>query len=167
MVVTATFVDKYGRSIATDQNTLTAIPAGRVFYYAGAVFPNVSLTVVAMHLVLTTTATQPKSLVLPPVSDVLVKPGGSEEENVTGKLTNPYRIPIPSDGTIYAVFFNAKGNVVGGNFDLTGAAVEPGATVSFSFSEYPPPEIASARASVDPCGGSLGTCPVRVPRTAY
>ena len=55
VVVTATFVDKYGRSVATDQNTLTAIAAGRVFYYAGAVFPNVSLTVVAIHLAWTPT----------------------------------------------------------------------------------------------------------------
>ena len=73
----------------------------------------------------TTTATQPKGLVLPPVSDVLVEPDGYGEEKVTGKLTNPYRTPIPSQGTIYAVLFNAKGGIVGGSLEPAGAAVEP------------------------------------------
>ena len=31
IAVTATFVDKYGRSVATENHNLTGIPAGKVF----------------------------------------------------------------------------------------------------------------------------------------
>ena len=37
IAVTATFVNKYGRSVATENHNLTGIPAGKVFYYASFV----------------------------------------------------------------------------------------------------------------------------------
>ncbi len=165
--ITANFVDKYSRSVATESHSLTVIPAGKVFYYGGYIQSNVSLTVATMHLEVKTTATQPKGLVLPSVSDVRVTSGGLEP-GVKGQLTNPYRKSLPSDASIYAVFLNASGKIVGGGQVFAEAQVEPGATVSFGFSEYPPPEIASAEMSVDPCDWVSASvegqeCPLRLP----
>ena len=92
IAVTATFVDKYGRSVATENHNLTGIPAGKVFYYAGFVQSNVSLTVVAMHLAVKATTTRPKELVLPPVTDMRVT-AATLGENVVGQFTNRYRAP--------------------------------------------------------------------------
>ncbi len=165
--VTATFVDKYGRSVASESHSLTGIPAGKVFYYGGFVQSNISLAVAAMHIAVTATVTEPKKLVLPPVSDVRVT-SATLGEDVTGQLTNPYRTPLPSDADVYAVFVDANGKIVGGAQNLAQAQVEPGATVSFSFSEYPPPEIVSAKASVDPCDWEEASfegdqCPLTLP----
>jgi hypothetical protein len=148
--VTAIFRDKYGRSVASESHSLTAIPAGKFFYYGGYVQSNVSLTVATMQLEAKTTTTRPKGLVLPPVSVVRVTSTGSEE-SMKGQLTNPYRMSLPSNAAIYAVFMNASGKIVGGAQDFAGAQVEPRTTVSFGFSHYLPPEIVSAMASVDPC----------------
>lgn len=170
IVVTTSFVDKYGRSVVTDSHNLTAIPAGGTFYYAGFAESNISLIVARMDVVLKTSATRKKGIVVPPVSEVRTTPGGFGEESITGQVTNPYNSPIPSDATIYAVFFNALGKIVGGAFEFSGATLEPKAAVSFNLSEYPPTEVVRARISVDPCDwllASIGaeSCPVSVTPT--
>ena len=168
VAVTATFVDKYGRSGATDSATLTAIPATKTFYYAGYAYSNVSLVVTGMHLSVVTTDTRPTVVALPPVNGVEIAATALGENNITGRFRNPYAKIIPSDATIYVVFLNATGHIVGGTLEPSGASVEPGATVSFSVSEYPPPPIAGARAWVDPCSWQMSTlalegCPISVP----
>ncbi len=87
---------------------------------------------------------------------------------MTGQLTNPYRTPLPSDADVYAGFVDANGKIVGGAQDLAEAQVEPGATVSFSFSGYPPPQIVSAKASEDLCEWVSASvegeaCPLKLP----
>jgi hypothetical protein len=62
----------------------------------------------------------------------------------------------------------ANGKIVGRSLNLAAAQVEPGVTVSFSFSQNPPPEIVSANASVDPCDWVSATveaeeCPLTLP----
>jgi hypothetical protein len=68
---------------------------------------------------------------------------------------------MPEDAEIYAVYYDASGNIVGGDSTPAGASVQAGATVGFSFS-YLSASIASAQVSIDPCGlaAAFGDCQV-------
>ena len=68
---------------------------------------------------------------------------------------------MPQDAEIYAVYFDANGNIIGGDSESAGASVQPGATVGFTF-PYLAGTVASAQVSIDPCGlaAILGGCAV-------
>ena len=73
---------------------------------------------------------------------------------------------------MYAVFFNAKGTIVGGAYEPDSAAVQPKATVSFNFMWSGPPPVAKAQASADPCfwlnifAAPSQVCPVSSPESS-
>lgn len=105
---------------------------------------------------------------LPVAQDVQLETGIDCCE-VSGSFTNPYTKAISQDAPIYAVFLDARGRIIGGTSDSTGAAVQPGATVSFDLSGFlnnPNVNPVKARVSIDPCGEFdtySGTCPTLQP----
>lgn len=171
--VTVSFTDTLGRSVATENTTLTGIPAGGKFYLGGLASSNVSLTVANMSVSVTVGSTQAHRLTLPPVSGLAVQADSNDFDSVSGTFENPYAKPIPSTANIYVVYLNAQGAVVGGASEFAGAAVNPGGSVAFGFSSdrsdinpdfVPASDVSTVDGSIDPCGGIPGTsCPAQVP----
>jgi hypothetical protein len=162
VAVTVTFADTQGRSLTTDEIDLTVIPAGQTFYASCLKVSSVTLTVASVQVQVKVGRSAARGAQLPVISDVKLTPdrfGGTQTLN--GNLRNPYSKPMPEQATIYAVFFDASGNIVGGDSTTTGASVQPGATVGFGFN-YVAGNVASAQVSVDPCGFAsvFGGCQV-------
>lgn len=152
--VTTTFLDSLGRSVGTDNQTITGIPPAGTFNVGGSIAPNISLTVARLRVSVKVGGSTAGPLALPIVTNVIAKTGDSIFSSVAGSLRNPYTRLLPSDATIYIVYLNAQGQIVGGDNEPTGAAVSPGATVAFSdtllSTSINPTTI--VRASVDPDG---------------
>jgi hypothetical protein len=162
LVVTVVFADTQGRSLTSAEIDLTLIPAGQTFYASCLKLSHVTLAVSALQVSVKVGKTTAKGPVLPSVSGVkLTKDQYGSTQTLTGNLTSPYSKPMPESAEIYAVFFDASGNIVGGDSTRAGASVQPGATVGFSFS-YIAANVASAQVSVDPCGyaSTFNDCPV-------
>ena len=183
VTVTVAFVDTLGRSVTIDTTTLTGVPAASKFYLAGLATSNVSLTVASMKVTVAVASTQKHRLALPPVSGLSLQADNPGYESVNGTFTNPYQTPMSSDATIYVVYFGPQGNVVGGVSETTGAAVQPGQSVAFGFSDFSsdigpnsiqPSNVSTVQSSIDPCSSYLsgnsvsfiGSCPAQVPATA-
>jgi hypothetical protein len=173
LTVNVSFVDTLGRSVTTSQSTLTGIPAGGDFYLGGLASSNVSLTVASMNVTVTAASSQVHRLVLPPVSGMSLQSDELGDESISGTYTNPYQTAIPSDASIYVVYLGPQGNVVGGDSEFAGAAVEPGQSVAFGFNGLEseinssfvlPSSVSTVEASVDPCVSFL-MCPAQVPST--
>jgi hypothetical protein len=172
VAATVTFVDTLGRSVTSNVTTLTGIPAGSKFYFGGLASSNVSLTVASMSVTISVASSQTHRLVLPPVSGLsLQSPDSFGDVGVNGTFTNPYLAPIPSYANIYVVYMGSQGNVVGGQSETAGAAVQPGQSVSFGFDGIysdintyfvQPSSVSTVQSSVDPCV-SFSSCPAQVP----
>ena len=169
--VTVSFVDTLGRSVTSNETTVTGIPADGNFYLGGLAASNVSLTVAGMNVTVSVASSQAHRLVLPSVSGMSLQSDGFGDESVSGTFTNPYQAPIPSDANIYVVYIGPQGNVVGGASETAGAAVEPGHSVAFGFSDLSSwistffvqsSSVSSVQSSVDPCV-SFSSCPAQVP----
>ncbi len=163
-------VDAQGRSVATATTSITGIPVGGRFYIGGMAAPNVSLTVARLEASATVGSSATRQPVLPTVSHLSlagysVAPGIPVPGygNIGGDITNPYSVPLASTATIYVVYLNPQGQVVGGASEDAGAQVEPGATVAFSRPDVEVGQATTIEASVDPCvafGMAMpGTCP--------
>jgi len=152
--VSEAFLDSRGRSVATDSQTLTGIPPGGRFYVGGDTVSNVSLQVSKFEVAVTVGGSITTSqLLIPPVTSVaFVKDGFFT--NAVGSFRNPYRVPLPSDATIFLVYTNSAGRIVGGDSESTGATVQPGATVAFSDNNLSitPNAGTTVEASIDPDG---------------
>lgn len=152
--VSETFLDSHGRSVATDSQTLTGIPAGSRFYVGGGTVSNVSLQVSKFEVAVKVSGSIATSqLLIPPATDVaFVKDDFLTK--VVGSLRNPYKVQLPSDATIFLVYTNSAGRIVGGDSEPTGATIQPGATVSFSDNliSIRPSVGTTVEASVDPDG---------------
>ena len=150
--VTTTFLDSLGRSIGSDGETITGVPPEGVFNVGGSISPNISLTVSRLQVSLKIGGLTTEQLILPSATNVKATPGylGS----VIGSLHNPYNKLLPSNATIYIVYLNAKGQIVGGDNETAGAAVTPDATVTFSDTllSMTVNKATVVRASVDPDG---------------
>lgn len=148
--VTTTFLDALDRSVGTDDQTITGIPPAGKFDVGGSIAPNVSLTVARLHVAVKVGGSTTERLVLPSVTNVTTRFLSSVE----GSLRNPYTRLLPSDATIYIVYLNAQGQIVGGDNESTGAAVRPGATVAFrdTLPSVTISKTTTAQASVDPDG---------------
>jgi hypothetical protein len=157
--VTVAFVDTLGRSVASDEFDLTLIPAGQTFYASCFAFPSVTISVASLNVRVIVGKSVPRKAQLPPVSGLAVTQDESGSTTLTGNLTNPYTRAMPEDATIYAVYFDASGNIVGGDEEGAGASVQPGATVGFQFDVFAD-NVANARVSVDPCGAFAFDCAV-------
>lgn len=163
LTVTVHAVDKHGRSIATDKVPVSVIPAGSTFNVAGEMFPNVTLQIARLEAIVhgSTSATRYQ---LPVVTDVKLDTSVLGLLDVRGRVRNPYKTPLPQDAAVYALLVNRAGRIVGSATGTTGAAVRPGATVSFAIQgapNHPTAKPTSARVSIDPCGSIeafLGTC---------
>lgn len=177
VTVNVSFADNQGRSVASEQTTLTGIPAKGRFYLGGLTASNVSITVASMQVSLTIGSSQWAQLILPPVANITLQTDGFGDGSVSGNLTNPYSTSIPSDANIYVVYFGPGGNIVGGASEQTGAAVQPRAVVSFGFTSNSTINssfvlasgIATIQGSVDPCSGldiELNACPAQIPSGA-
>jgi len=148
------FVDQLGRSVATDKTTLTGIPAGATVGATCGAFSNVSLSISSLQVNVNVSRSQPKELVLPPVANVHVQPGqfSFSSPSLVGQLTNPYTKPLPSSARIYALYRDSSGNLIGGDSESAGAAVQPNATVNFGF-DFIADASVGALVTIDPCGG--------------
>ncbi len=113
-MVTVAFVDTLGRSVTSDETTVTGIPVESNFYLGGLASSNVSLTVASMNVTISVTSSQAHRPVLPPVSGMSLQTDSFSDGSVSGTFTNPYQAPIPSDANIYVVYVGPQGNVVGG-----------------------------------------------------
>jgi hypothetical protein len=160
--VKVSLTDTLGRSVATDTQTITAIPAAQRFYFSGRIVSNVSLVVASMKVELSVGANRAKSLTLPTASNIAFSTDEFGFTRLTGQLTNPYKFALPDVTKIYAVLFDNHGSVVGGGSEPTLAQIQPGATVSFDLSDhlFPFEGAGSAQISVDPCGGFEFNCPL-------
>lgn len=152
--VTTTFLDSLGRSVGTDEQTITGIPPAGSFDVGGSIAPNVSLTVAHLQVEVKVGGSTTQRLVLPAVTDVTATTGNFGIGSIVGSLRNPYTRLLPSDATIYIVYLNAEGQIVGGDNEPTGAAVRPGATVAFrdTLPSVTISNTTTVRASVDPDG---------------
>ena len=162
LTVTVTFADTQGRSLTTDDINLTVITAGQTFYAGCLTLSNVTLSVASVLVSVKVGKSVAKHAQLPSVSGLKLTPdafGGTQM--LTGNLTNPYAAAMPQDAEIEAVYFDANGNIIGGDTTPAGASVQPGATVGFSF-DFLDAKVASAQVSVDPCGAAalFGGCSV-------
>ncbi|HEY1762735.1 MAG TPA: hypothetical protein VGG17_09100 [Acidimicrobiales bacterium] len=171
LTVNVSFVDTLGRSVTTDQTTLIGIPAGTAFYVGGLASSNVSLTVASMNVTVAASSSQPHRLELPPVSGVSTQSDGLGDESVSGTFSDPYQTPVPSTADIYVVYLGPQGNVVGGASEFAGAAVQPGQSVAFGFSDdsstinpsfLQSSAVSTVKASVNPCVSAY-SCPAQVP----
>ncbi|HUX05504.1 MAG TPA: FxLYD domain-containing protein [Acidimicrobiales bacterium] len=165
LTVTVTFVDTQGRSVATTQTDLALIPAGQTFWMSCLKSSAVSISPASMQVQVQVGQNTTHTGRLPVVSNLTLTPNSAglvSSQTLVGTLTNTYATPLSPDAEIYAVYLDATGTVIGSDMEWTGASVEPGASVNFSFSNLSP-NVASAEVSVDPCGGVLaGTaaCPL-------
>ncbi|HEV7566395.1 MAG TPA: hypothetical protein VGO31_10585 [Microbacteriaceae bacterium] len=162
LVVTVTFVDTQGRSLTHDEIDLTVIPAGQTFYASCLTISNVTLSVASVQVTVKVGNSVAKRAQLPAVSGLNLTPDEyGSTQTLAGNLTSPYTKAMPEDAQIEAVYFDASGNIIGGDRTRAGASVQPGATVGFSF-DYLDANVASAQVSVDPCGVAaiLGDCEV-------
>jgi hypothetical protein len=146
------FVDSLGRSVAQETTHLTGIPAGATVAATCGTFSNVSLSISALQVSTTITRTQPKELALPPVGGIRIMSDQYGFISLSGPLTNPYAKPLPSSATIYALYLDGAGNLIGGDEEDTGASVQPQATVGFGF-DLLPDGATTALVTIDPCGG--------------
>jgi hypothetical protein len=178
VTVSVSFTDTLGRSVATEKTTLTGVPANGSFYVGGLASSNVSLTVASMEATLTVATTQEHKFVLPPTSDLGVTTESFGDGAISGTITNPYRSAIPSTASVYVVYLGPSGNIVGGNSEPLGAAVQPSSSVVFGFSGIESDinssfisasSVTSVQASVDPCNltfvppsVSVTNCPAAV-----
>ena len=152
--VTTTFLDSLGRSVGTDDQTITGIPPTGNFNIGGSIAPNVSLTVAKLRVAVKVGGSTAEQLILPLATNVTATTRDFSD-SVIGNLRNPYSRLLPSDATIYIVYLNTQGQIVGGDNESTGAAVNPGATVAFSdtlLSMMTISKTTIVRASVDPYG---------------
>jgi hypothetical protein len=155
------FKDISGRAVATDTKTITGIPAGGRFNVAGLLESNVTLQSLTSYVTATATSTTTGSFVLPTVSGTMIKPDPLAPAfgSILGNFNNPYKQPMSQYGTtIYLVYLNSSGAVIGGTFEQAGAAVEPGATVGFTVPTAVLSNVAAVDASVDPCPFAF-SCP--------
>jgi hypothetical protein len=162
LTVTVTFADTQGRSLTKDDINLTVIPAGQTFYASCLTIANVTLSVASVQVAVKVGKSVAKHAQLPSVSGLKLTPDEfGSTQTLTGNLTNPYGKAMPEDAEIEAVYFDASGNIIGGDTKRAGASVQPGATVGFSF-DYLDANVASAQVSVDPCGSAalFGGCQV-------
>jgi hypothetical protein len=163
LTVVVSAVDTRGRSVATNATPLTGIPAGGTFTVSDLLLPNVFLAVTKLRVRVRVGHAKPRALRLPRASNVRLHVSG-ELLDVTGRLTNPYRRPLSEEATIYVVFLNAQGRIVGGASDTTGARVQPRATVSWHVTGVvndPAAHPVAVRVSIDPCSDYdvlLGRC---------
>jgi len=162
VTVTVQFADTLGRSLTSDQITVTVIPAGQTFYAGCLATSNVTLTVASLKVTVTVGKSVAKAAQLPPVSGLtLTSDPFFDTQTLTGNFTNPYSKAMPEDAEINAVYFDPSGNIIGGDSTRAGASVQPGATVGFEFPDLAA-NVASAKVSVDPCGEAsiFGGCHV-------
>jgi hypothetical protein len=162
VAVTVTFVDTLGRSLTTSEIELTVIPAGETFYASCLTIVNVTLSVAAAQAHVKIGKSVAKKAQLPSVSGLKLESDDfGDTQTLIGSLTNAYSQPMPQDAAIYAVYYDAAGDIIGGDWTPTGASVQPGATVGFSFPDLPM-SVASAEVSIDPCGlaSIVGACAV-------
>jgi hypothetical protein len=148
------FKDSSGRAVATDTKTITGISAGGRFSVAGILESNVTLQTLTAYVTATASSTTTASFVLPTASGTTIKPDPQAPGfgAILGSFNNPYRQPMPQeDTTIYLVYVNSEGAIIGGTLEQAGAAVEPGATVGYSVPNAVLSNVADVDASVDPC----------------
>ncbi len=159
VTVITSFVDGNGQFLASDEQTVGGIPASGSFDVGGGYCLRVSLVVSSLHVVVKETWTQPKRYVRPPVSNIrvfysMVYPFYLRD--VDAQLTNPYGKAIPDTATIFAVFYDASGRIIGGGSDHLRTAVAAHTTVPLSMYAdeagfirlY---DVGSTQVSVDPC----------------
>jgi len=151
--VTTTFLDSFGQPLDTDVKTVTGIPPLSTFDVGGSIAPNISVKVARLGVTVKVGGSTTKRFVLPIVTSV-VAIGDFGLCSVAGTMRNPYTRVLPSDATVFIVYVNAHGFVVGGDNEPTGAAVSPGATVAFTDSllSMTISKATIVRASVDPDG---------------
>ncbi len=160
VAVTVSFTDTLGRSVATQTTTLSGIPAGGTFYLGGLASSNIALTVASMNVSVSIGSTQSPHLQLPSVTGLSLQPDSDGfGSGIGGTIQNPSTTAIPSTAEIYVVYLNAQGNVIGGDSEFSGAAVSPGSSVPFTFSDFStdintdfisPSDVATIDGSIDP-----------------
>jgi hypothetical protein len=159
VTVNVSFADTQGTAVATSTTNLSLIPAGQVFYMSCSQETSVSLTVASVQVSVKVGESTSPTGSLPTVSNLVLTPDQYGTQTLTGSLTNTYKTQLSQDAEIYALHYSATGGLVGSESTSTGAAVEPGATVSFSF-QYIDPTVTTTEVSVDPCGFDvlIGQC---------
>lgn len=110
-----------------DNQAIWRIPAHSTFYVGGLLDPafNVKPTGVAVKLHVGGSATQ--HFPIPSITDVHVPRylGGCSVDQVTAKLYNPYGRPIdPIGSTLFVVYFNRQGDIVGGDSPETASVMD-------------------------------------------
>lgn len=149
--VTVTFSSRSDAQVATDEETITEVPPGCYFDVGGNAFSAISLAPAHMRVSLKVAGSTVQQMPLPTATARIQNVLPFAE--LTGEVHNPYRVPLPSGATIYMVYLNPRGKVLGGDNETTGAMITPGATVPFTdqlLSAISGPAV--VRVSVDPDG---------------
>jgi hypothetical protein len=131
----------------------------------GDTVSNVSLQVSRFEVAVKVGGSIADTVLIPPTSAVVFAKDGIFTK-VVGNLRNPYKVALPSDATVFLIYTDAEGQIVGGDSEPTGAAVQPGQSVAFSDNliSITPKAGTTVSASIDPDGyPTPGTGDIRWP----
>lgn len=172
VTVTVTWVDAHGHPLGAVRTDLALIPARRTFYMSCTQTDGLRVRAASLRVRVKVGRSTSRGAELPVVSKLTLgrarcterlTPSKCGSGSLSGWIANRYTTRFSPDAEIYAVFFDAQGNIVGGESDgTTAASLKPGAKVSFVFSG-PGSSVARAEVSVDPCGvdAFIGQCRLR------
>ena len=154
LAVTVRAIDRLGRSVASDTNYISLIPAGGSFNLAGSMSPNVSLNATNLKVKVREGRSVPRSIGhrLPEVTNVTLHESLGFAD-IYATLTNRSSKPLSQYAPVYVLYLDDEGRVISSSFDTTGATVRPHASVRLHLQEFydGSQHPAAARVSVDAC----------------
>jgi hypothetical protein len=163
--VTVNFIDSKGTKMGVIfPVTLTGIPANGNFYFTGSALSSIDKQPDTMTIDIVIDRSSSAHFVLPAVENLRI--AGAVLPTVTGVFNNPYGSQsgqwtaggAGGAGTLYIVYFDSRGKIIGGNTEYMGnyETPQPGAVDHFTISTAPPSSAVRAEASIDPCSEVLG-----------
>jgi hypothetical protein len=147
------FVLADGRALGTQTTNVTAIGAGSPFYVGGELnFPGAA-PIVRLEPVIQIGGHQRKKTFFPAITNVVVEANQGDPGwvgDVAGELVNDDAPWILNSASLFAVVFDAAGNVLGGGMGSAGAKSPPGTRQVFKLSSGfdPIPIDKAARAEI-------------------
>jgi hypothetical protein len=135
--VLVNFVLADGRALGTQTANVTAIGAGSRFYVGGELsFPGAA-PIARLEPVIVIGGHERKKAVFPAITNVVVEPNQGDPGwvgDVAGELVNDNPPWILNSASLFAVVFDAAGNVLGGGSGSAGAKSPPGTRQVFKIS---------------------------------
>lgn len=155
ITVSLNFVDAANRVVSTVAHDVESIPPGQSFGIGGFTTVAGGELVAGVEVVALVRSDSFHVSRLPIPENVrFIRGDGTKVVAVRGEVVNPYTRPISRDARVYAVVFDAAGNVVGGGSGQLAADIPSRARAGFDFGsgvdQLLNPQAAAVSVSVDP-----------------